>query len=84
MTTFAGPDTRSDAEDWWAAETLGKAQRAGRELRTMIDWRTASDKRPSLEEVQRHGEEVKDNARPDGRRIIPSFSLRLWAIAGCR
>ena len=58
MAVFTSRET--DVEDRWDAEPLGEAQRADGELRTLIDWLTASETRPPREEVQRHGEEVKD------------------------
>ena len=56
MATFASPSTGADSESLWATGPLGKAQR---ELRIVMEWRTASDVRPPWEEFQRHGEEVK-------------------------
>ena len=60
MATFTSPETHSDDEDRWAVEPLGRAQRADQELKTVIDWRAASNERPSWVEVQRHGGEVKE------------------------
>ena len=51
LATFTSPETQPDDEDRWAAEPLGRAQRADQELKTVIDWRVASDERPSWEEV---------------------------------
>ena len=60
LATFTSPETQPDDDDRWAAEPLGRAQRADQELKTVIDWRVVSDERPSCEEVKRHGGEVKE------------------------
>ena len=36
----------TDVEDRWDAEPLGEAQQADADLRTVIDWMTASETRP--------------------------------------
>ena len=60
MVIFTSPETRPDSEDRWAPEPLEKAQREDRDLMTLINWRTVSDARLPWEEVQRHGDVVKD------------------------
>ena len=60
LDTFTSPDARFESEDRWVAECLGTAQRAEKGLKTVIDSRMASDARPSWEEIQKHGEDVKN------------------------
>ena len=60
MAIFTSPEVRFESEERWIAERLGTAQRAEKELKTVIDWRMASDARPSWKDIQRHGEDVRE------------------------
>ena len=60
LATFTSPDARFEPEDRWVAERLGTAQQAEKGLKTVIDWRMASDACPSWEEVQKNVEDAKE------------------------